>query len=148
MKIRRKIKSSGPAATPLAPMKAVKVGRGNPPVHTRFRKGTSGNKAGRPQGSRNIRTILMEAARSRVDVTIDGKSRTISKAQATAMQLSTQAANGNPKAMNKFLDWIDEIERRAAADKPADYPFGAGDLEVLRAIEKRMRDCMPPKGEI
>ena len=91
---------------------------------------------------------MMEAARARVDVTIGGKLRTLSTAQATAMQLSTQAANGNPKAMNKFLDWIDEIERRAAADQPADYPFGAGDLEVLRAIEKRMRDCMPPKGEI
>ena len=90
----------------------------------------------------------MEASRAPVNVTINGKSRRISNLQATAMQLATRAADGNPNAISKFLDWIDEIERRAAAEKPAVYPFGAGDVEILRAIHKRMRDCMPPKGEI
>ena len=37
---------------------------GNPPKHTQFRKGTSGNPRGRPKGSKNLSTYLMEAARN------------------------------------------------------------------------------------
>lgn len=135
-------------ATPAAIDAQIKVGRGQPPVHTRFRKGESGNKNGRPKGARNLSTVMMEAGRASVKAIIGGKSRRISKLQATAMQLATRAADGDQKAMSKFLDWIDEIERRAAAEKPADYPFGAGDLEVLHAIYKRLRACVPPEGEI
>ena len=38
---------------PLAAGGMPKVGRGNPPKHTRFQKGVSGNKNGRPKGSKN-----------------------------------------------------------------------------------------------
>jgi hypothetical protein len=147
--MKRTNKRSPTAATPGAAIEGdIKVGRGRPPLHTRFKKGESGNKKGRPKGSRNLSTVIMEASRAPINVTIGGKSRRISKLQATAMQLATRAADGNPNAMSKFLDWIDEIEHRAAAEKPVDYPFNAGDLEVLHAIRKRMRDCMPPEGEI
>ena len=66
--------------------KTGKTGTGyrNPPKHTQFRKGQSGNKKGRPKGSKNLSTVLMEAAGDRVTATIDGKPRRISKLQATA----------------------------------------------------------------
>ena len=56
---------------------------GNPPKHTQFRKGTSGNPRGRPKGSKNLATYLMEAARDQVSATVGGRTRTISKLQAT-----------------------------------------------------------------
>jgi len=87
-----------------------KVGRGSPPKHTQFRKGTSGNLLGRPKGSKNLSTLIMEAANAEVTATIDGKPRRISKLQATAMQLATKASKGDQSAINKFLDWVDEIE--------------------------------------
>ena len=37
------------------------VGYGNPPVHTRFKPGQSGNPKGRRKGQRNIRTVVNEA---------------------------------------------------------------------------------------
>jgi hypothetical protein len=120
------------------------ISRGNPPKHTQFQKGVSGNKKGRPKGSKNLSTLIMEAARDQVTATIDGKRRKISKLQATAMQLATQAAAGNQAAGNNFLDWVDEVERRSAAAKPAEFPFGEVDLQVLHAVHERMKLCVPP----
>jgi hypothetical protein len=94
------------------------VGRGNPPKHAQFCKGTSGNPRGRPKGSKNLSTYVMEAARDKVLANVAGRSRKISKLQATTMQLATKAASGNHAAMGKFLDWVDEIETRAANIKP------------------------------
>ena len=120
---------------------AQKVGRGNPPKHTQFRKGTTGNPKGRPKGSKNLSTYLMEAARDQVSATVGGKTRKISKIQATAMQLATKAAGGDQAAIGKFLDWMDEIETRAAAVKPSQFPLSAPDIEVLRAAYERMKQC-------
>ena len=120
---------------------------GNPPEHTRFQPGTSGNPEGRPKGSKNLRTLIMEAARDHVTATVGGKTRKISKIQATTMQLATKAASGNHAAMSKFLDWIDEIETRAAAAKPTQFPLSEPDLEVLRATYERMKQCEPKQPE-
>ena len=120
---------------------------GDPPKHTQFRKGMSGNPRGRPKSSKNFATYLMEAARDQVSATVGGRTRTISKLQATTMQLATKAAGGDQAAMGRFLDWVDEIETRAASVKPAQFPLSAPDIEVMRAIYERMKQCDPEKPE-
>ena len=45
--------------------------------------------------------------------------------------------------MAKFLDWMDEIETRAAAARPAQFLLGDVDLEVLRAVYERMKNSNP-----
>jgi len=40
-----------------------KVGKGHPPVETRFKPGQSGNPKGRPKGSRNWRTCFYEVCK-------------------------------------------------------------------------------------
>lgn len=114
------------------------VGRGKPPKHAQFSKGQSGNDRGRPKGSKNLNTLIMEAARDQVTATIDGKQRRISKVQATTMQLATKAAAGDHKAVIKFLDWVDEIEARAAAARPSQYPISEADVEVVKAVHRRL----------
>ena len=51
------------------------VGRGKPPVHSRFKKGQSGN----PRGPRpkNLPALLVEALNEPMVVTIDGERREI-----------------------------------------------------------------------
>jgi hypothetical protein len=87
----------------------------------------------------------MEAARDQVTATVGGRTRTISKLQATTMQLATKAAGGDQGAIGRFLDWIDEIETRTASLKPSQFPIGARDIEVIRAVYERMQQCQPQK---
>jgi hypothetical protein len=83
--------------------------------------------------------MVMEAARDQVTVTIEGKPRRISKAQAAAIQLANAGATGDPKLLVKFLDLIAEIEERAEAAKPSEYPFNDLDQKVIHEIYKRLR---------
>jgi hypothetical protein len=86
---------------------------------------------------------MREAALTPVVANIGGQQRTITAVHATALQLATQAAKGDQRAMAKFLEWVDEIEKRAAAKRPTEFPFSEPDLEVLRAIYDRMLQCKP-----
>jgi hypothetical protein len=61
------------------------IGRGKPPKHGQFKKGDGRPRPGRPKGSKNIATLVLEAARDQVTVTIEGQPRRISKAQAAVI---------------------------------------------------------------
>lgn len=82
---------------------------------------------------------MLEAARDQVTVTIDGKPRRITKSQAAAIQLANKGAMGDPKLLLKFIDLIADIEARAEAARPSEYPFSDTDEIVIRAIYKRLR---------
>jgi DNA polymerase IIIc chi subunit len=84
-------------------------------------------------------TMVLEAARDQVPVTIDGKKRKISKAQAAAINLANAAATGNPKFVLQFIDLIAGIEARAEAARPSAYPFSEVDKKVIHEIYKRLR---------
>jgi len=62
-----------------------KVGPGRPPLHTRFKKGQSGNPDGRRK--KNMRALLADALDQPVFVTIDGERRQIAKREAVVHQL-------------------------------------------------------------
>jgi hypothetical protein len=66
------------------------VGRGSPPVHTRFKKGQSGN----PRGPRpkNLPALLIEALDEPVMATIDGERHEITKREAVVTQLVNKSA--------------------------------------------------------
>lgn len=115
------------------------IGRGKPPKHTQFKTGDGRHRPGRPKGSKNIATHVLDAAHAQVEVTIDGKTRRISKAQAAAIHLANAGATGNEKLLLKFIDLIAEIEARAEAARPSEYPFSDIDKKVIREIYKRLR---------
>ena len=74
------------------------VGYGKPPLHTRFRKGQSGNPKGRAKGTKNFATIFMKAMRQSVTITENGKRRKISKLDAAVTQLANDAARGGQES--------------------------------------------------
>lgn len=65
--------------TALAP---TKVGYGSPPVHSRFKKGQSGNPSGRANGSQNLKTIFNKVLDEEVTLREVSEVKKVSKAEA------------------------------------------------------------------
>jgi hypothetical protein len=116
-----------------------KVGYKKPPLHTRFKKGQSGNPRGRPRGAKNFSTVLNDALNQRVVVTENGRRRKISKRELGIRQLVDKFAMAEVQATRLLLGLMLERERLAAAP-PAERPsLGAADEKVIDNLLKRLR---------
>ncbi len=93
----------------MADRKDYDVGYGKPPVHTRFQPGQSGNPKGRPKGSKNIKTDLMEELGERVLVSESGRKRAVSKQRAMVKSLMAKALNGDTRSVQVILQLIERL---------------------------------------
>lgn len=117
-----------------------KVGYKKPPLHTRFRKGQSGNPRGRPRGSKNLSTLLTDALNEPVVITEDGRRRKISKRELGVRQLANKFAMAEAQATKMLLGLMLERERLMAAAPPAERrSFSAADENVIANLLKRLR---------
>jgi vacuolar-type H+-ATPase catalytic subunit A/Vma1 len=112
------------------------VGYGKPPLHTRFRRGQSGNPRGRPAESRNLATLVNEALNEPVLVVENGGRRKISKREAIIKQLVNRSAKADWRAIKTLLDIVREIEGRIEPE-PAENSFSAVDEKVIEQIKAR-----------
>jgi hypothetical protein len=93
-----------------------------PPIHTRFKKGQSGNPRGR--SAKNIAALLAAALNEKVTVTENGKRRQFTKREAVIAQLVNKSASAELRATKMLID-MREAERRAepgAAGKKSVQP--------------------------
>jgi hypothetical protein len=88
------------------------VGKGRPPLETRWKPGQSGNPRGRPKGSRNIATMLNEALNQKITVRDKGKTYKITAWEGIARRLALEAVKGNLKAVELLLAKEPEIARK------------------------------------
>jgi len=116
-----------------------KVGYRNPPRHSRFAKGRSGNPRGRRKGSKNLATLLSEELEEPVTINKNGRPRKLSKLAVTITQLVNKAASGDPKHMHQLLSLVQTLEDRAEARTPSAEPFTADDREVIALIHDRLK---------
>jgi len=84
-----------------------KVGPGNPPRSTRFRKGQSGNPGGRPKIERDLAKLVDKELDELVFGT-DGNGQRIklTKREYIAKKLVNEAASGNLKAIDRVFDLV------------------------------------------
>lgn len=79
------------------------VGKGHPPRHTRFQPGQSGNKKGRPKGTKNLKTDLAEELAEKIPVMIDGKQVKLSKQRLMLKALAAKAIKGDVRAADRLI---------------------------------------------
>jgi hypothetical protein len=95
------------------------VGYGKPPVHTRFKKGQSGNPNGRRKGAKNFSTALKETLQEKVVIKENGKSKAVSKQEVITKQLVNKAASGELRAIYIIASLrVDTEENSATAAEP------------------------------
>ncbi len=82
------------------------VGYGKPPVQSRFKPGQSGNPRGRPRGTRNLKTDLVEELSETLMVTENGRPRRISKQRAMVKALTARALKGDTRAAGLLVEMI------------------------------------------
>jgi hypothetical protein len=114
------------------------VGYRNPPDHTRFAKGQSGNPKGRPKGSQNLATLLAKAGRERINVKENGRTRSITKFEASMIQLANKAASGDLKATRELLHWSKLFAELEQIALPLHVPHEK-DEAVLASMLERIR---------
>lgn len=112
------------------------VGYGKPPVHSRFRKGQSGNRAGRTKGVKNAMTVMAQALAERVTVIDGGKRKSITKFEAAAKQLANKAVKGDAKSIKLVMEIAREYDEQRP---PAEAQKSKHDFKMRVDLIRRIR---------
>lgn len=89
---------------------AYRVGYRKPPLHTRFKKGRSGNPAGRPRVARSFGMLFRQLLDEEVSVTENGREQVVSRLQVIFTQIVNQAALGDPRFQALLLEFTPTME--------------------------------------
>ncbi len=82
------------------------VGYGKPPRHTRFQPGHSGNPRGRPKGTNNLKTDLLEELGEKILVREGEHSRRVSKQRAVVKSVVNRALKGDARLNAQLISMM------------------------------------------
>lgn len=114
------------------------VGYGKPPKQTQFQSGKSGNPRGRPKGSKNLAAVVLREARKPVRVNGPGGARTVTKMEASVLQLANQSAQGDLAAQRQFLPLVRASEESLSPEAAPGSPHESDQI-VMQSILRRIR---------
>ena len=114
------------------------VGYGKPPKHTRFQPGQSGNPRGRPKGTKNLKTDLMEELGEKILVREGDHARQVSKQRALVKTLLTRALKGDVRAANLLLSMMMRLLDTGEGAPEEVEDLRPDELEVLQAYKERL----------
>jgi hypothetical protein len=107
------------------------VGYAKPPHKSRFKKGRSGNPAGRVKGSKNVSKLLLQALGEPVVVNENGERKRITKGEAIIKQLVNKGASGDARSIQLLLA---EMRIRLDSDVPNDQTAHENQLLMLERL--------------
>jgi hypothetical protein len=104
-----------------------------PPKRHQWRKGQSGNRAGRKKGSKNKRTIIVELMEQKLGRKIDDISK-LSRYEGMLLKGIQKALGGDTKAMAFILRRYDDAEAVQAQTEPV--PSEQDEIVYAAFVEK------------
>jgi hypothetical protein len=107
------------------------VGYGKPPKHSRFQKGQSGNRKGRPKGAKNLSGLINQELDALITIQEGGRSKRVTKREVMAKRLINKGMEGDPKALFALLKLEVSSLANASATEPASEALSPDDQAVL-----------------
>ncbi len=114
------------------------VGYGKPPRDSRFKPGQSGNPKGRPAGTKNFKTDLVEELQEHITVKEGGSRHRISKQRAILKSITLRAMKGDPRAASLIVNMVARFLDQADSELES-TPIDADDLAILANFKARVR---------
>lgn len=110
------------------------VGYGRPPVHSRWKKGQSGNPKGRPKRSKNLTTLIDQELERPIEIKEDGRRQRLTKREAIVRRLVNNALAGNTRSI-EFL--AKHLFNEDAPDPFA--PNSHDEAELMKKLESILK---------
>ncbi len=85
------------------------VGRGRPPLHSRWKPGQSGNPSGRRKGRRNVKTELKEVLSKQIKFRDGETERKLSLHVANVLTHAVKGAKGDVRSARLFLNYAQQM---------------------------------------
>ncbi len=127
-------KATDPASTG-----SYEVGYRKPPKHTRFKPGQSGNPRGRPKGTNNLKTDLMEELGEKIVVREGDQSRRISKQRAVVKTLVTRTLKGDARAATLLTSMMMRLLETGEGAPAVVEPLLDDERDILGGFEERVK---------
>jgi hypothetical protein len=115
------------------------IGRGRPPLATRFQKGNIAARGrGKPRDKSFVAVLLEALAEPVADAAADGRGRRLAKRELGLRRLADRVADGDPQAIKLVLGVVLALERRGspegAEERPSWAPADKAVIENLREL--------------
>jgi len=123
------------------------VGYRKPPVQYRFQPGQTGNPAGRPKGSKNLKDTLDSVLETKVPGTLNGRRTKVSATKAVLTVQVNKALTGDRGSAKLILDLKQNLDAMVAAHDPG-FQISpelrrAKDAAVLAAFKASIQGVEP-----
>ena len=115
------------------------VGYRKPPVRTRFKPGQSGNPRGRPKGTKNLKTDLMEELGEKIVIREGDRSQKVSKQRAVVKSLVARTLKGDARSATLLTSMMMRLLETGEGAPVGEEPLREDEHEILQAFENRVR---------
>jgi hypothetical protein len=115
------------------------IGYGKPPASSQFKPGESGNKKGRPRGSKNTYTLLNEILNQKITIKENGKALKMSKKSAMLIQLINKGVKGDTKAISILFPHLLEADMKEEERNAVMTALSSDDQEILNVYLSKLQ---------
>jgi hypothetical protein len=112
---------------------------GKTPVHSRFKKGQSGNPKGRPEGVKNLKIDLNEELQERIVIREGPRAVRVSKQRAIIKSLVVRTVKGDARAATTLINLMSRVLDFAVEPAAAEELLNHDEREILAALEHNLR---------